>query len=53
VEINIPALEEMAVSKRSPRTFVDEYILADGRAIRLLGEGRLVNLPPPKAIPPP
>jgi adenosylhomocysteinase len=44
VEINIPALEEMAVSKRSPRTFVDEYILADGRAIRLLGEGRLVNL---------
>jgi adenosylhomocysteinase len=23
---------------------VDEYILADGRAIRLLGEGRLVNL---------
>lgn len=44
VEINIPALEEMAVAKRSPRTFVDEYQLADGRNIRLLGEGRLVNL---------
>lgn len=44
VEINIPALEEMAVGKRTPRTFVDEYILPDGRNIRLLGEGRLVNL---------
>lgn len=44
VEINIPALEEMAVEKRSPRTFVDEYRFADGRHIRLLGEGRLVNL---------
>jgi adenosylhomocysteinase len=44
VEINIPALEEMAVEKRTPRTFVDEYQLADGRNIRLLGEGRLVNL---------
>ncbi|RME78325.1 MAG: adenosylhomocysteinase [Chloroflexi bacterium] len=44
VEINIPALEEMAVDKRSPRAFVDEYELADGRKIRLLGEGRLVNL---------
>jgi S-adenosylhomocysteine hydrolase len=27
-----------------PRTFVDEYRFADGRHIRLLGEGRLVNL---------
>ncbi len=44
VEINIPALEEMAVEKRRPRTFVDEYQFADGRNIRLLGEGRLINL---------
>jgi adenosylhomocysteinase len=44
VEINIPALEELAVEKRRPRTFVEEYQLADGRYIRLLGEGRLVNL---------
>lgn len=44
VEINIPALEEMAVGKRRPRAFVDEYQLPDGRNIRLLGEGRLVNL---------
>ncbi len=44
VEINIPSLEEMAVEKRHPREFVDEYFLPDGRSIRLLGEGRLVNL---------
>ncbi|MDM8520969.1 adenosylhomocysteinase [Anaerolineales bacterium HSG6] len=44
VEINIPSLEEMAVEKRRPRPFVDEYQLADGRSIRVLGEGRLVNL---------
>jgi adenosylhomocysteinase len=44
VEINIPALEAMATSKRQPRAFVDEYLLPDGRLIRLLGEGRLVNL---------
>ena len=44
VEVNIPALESLAVEKRQPRSFVDEYQLADGRNIRLLGEGRLVNL---------
>jgi adenosylhomocysteinase len=44
VEINIPALESMAVEKRRVRDFVDQYTLADGRSISLLGEGRLVNL---------
>ena len=44
VEINIPALEEMAKSKRLVRPFVDEYTLADGRRIHILGEGRLINL---------
>jgi adenosylhomocysteinase len=44
VEINIPALESMAVEKRRVRDFVDQYTLADGRRISLLGEGRLVNL---------
>ncbi len=44
VEINIPALEAMSVNKHRPRTSVDEYTLADGRRIRLLAEGRLVNL---------
>ncbi len=44
VEINIPALEEMAQSKRLVRPFVDQYELGDGRRINLLGEGRLINL---------
>lgn len=44
VEIDIPALEKLAKGKRQPREFVDEYKLADGRKICLLGEGRLINL---------
>jgi adenosylhomocysteinase len=44
VELNIPALEEMAVSKRTIRDFVEEFRLRDGRSIFLLGEGRLINL---------
>jgi len=44
VEINIPALEEMAVEVRHVRESVDQYILGDGRRINLLAEGRLVNL---------
>ena len=44
VEINIPALEEMAASKRLVRPFVEQYVMPDGRAIHILGEGRLINL---------
>nr|MBC7244161.1 adenosylhomocysteinase [Chloroflexota bacterium] len=44
VEINIPALESLAIKKRRIREFVDQYTLADGRTICLLGEGRLINL---------
>jgi adenosylhomocysteinase len=44
VEINIPAMEQMAVSKREIRPFVDEYVMKDGRRLFLLGEGRLINL---------
>jgi adenosylhomocysteinase len=44
VEINIPALEAMAVSKRLVRPFIDQYTLKDGRQLHLLGEGRLINL---------
>jgi len=44
VEINIPALESLAKSKRRIRPYVDEYSLGDGRHIYLLGEGRLINL---------
>jgi adenosylhomocysteinase len=43
-EINIPALEQIATSKRRVRDFVDEYTYPDGRQVHLLAEGRLVNL---------
>ena len=43
-EINIPALEQIATSKRRVRDFVDEYTYPDGRQVYLLAEGRLVNL---------
>lgn len=44
IEINIDALEQLSVGKSRPRPMVDEYRLADGRNLRLLAEGRLVNL---------
>ncbi len=44
VEIDIPSLEQMAVSRRVMRDFVEEFTMPDGRRIILLGEGRLINL---------
>ncbi len=44
VEINIPALKEMASEVRQVRPFVEQYELTDGRYINILGEGRLINL---------
>lgn len=44
VEIDIPALEKMAVKRRQIREFVEEFQLTDGRNIYLLAEGRLINL---------
>jgi adenosylhomocysteinase len=44
VEINIPALQALAVDTQRPRPSVDEYRLRDGRCLCLLAEGRLVNL---------
>ena len=52
VEIDIPALEKMSSSKRTTRTFVEEYSLKDGRKINLLGEGRLINLASAEGHPP-
>ena len=37
VEIDIPALEEMAVSRRVMRDLVEEFTMPDGRRIILLG----------------
>ena len=44
VEIDIPSLEKMSGSRRTTRTFVEEFTMKDGRRINLLGEGRLINL---------
>jgi adenosylhomocysteinase len=44
VEIEIPALRDLAVETRAAREFVDEFTLSDGRRIYLLGDGRLINL---------
>ena len=43
-EINIGDLAARAKSKRTIRDNCDEYTMADGRRIYLLGDGRLVNL---------
>jgi adenosylhomocysteinase len=44
VEIDIPALEQRARSRRIARPFVEEFELSGGRRVYLLAEGRLVNL---------
>ena len=44
VEIEIPALRELAVATREARPEVEEFELADGRRVYLISEGRLVNL---------
>ncbi|HXU25201.1 MAG TPA: adenosylhomocysteinase [Tepidiformaceae bacterium] len=43
-EINLKALTAMSEGKRRVRASVDEFHIADGRKLFLLGEGRLVNL---------
>ena len=43
-EINLKALDEMATGVRQVRPSVQEYKLADGRRLHVLGEGRLINL---------
>ncbi len=43
-ELDLGALEKLAVSKDHPRTFIERYEMSDGRQICVLGEGRLINL---------
>ena len=43
-EIDLEALEGMSEGKRRVREHVEEYRMGDGRALYLLGEGRLINL---------
>ena len=44
VEIDIEGLDDLADSKKEVRPLVDEYRMADGRRLYILGEGRLINL---------
>jgi len=44
VEIDIPTLRKLAKTVKKVRPYVDEYTLKNGRRVRLLAEGRLVNL---------
>ena len=44
VEIDISALQDLAVSRRRSRANVEEFELADGRRLYLIADGRLVNL---------
>lgn len=44
IEIDVAGLRKMAASERVVRRNVEEFVLPDGRRIRLLAEGRLVNL---------
>jgi adenosylhomocysteinase len=44
VELDLVALDEMAVSRRVLRDNLEEFELPDGRRILVVAEGRLVNL---------
>jgi adenosylhomocysteinase len=44
VEIDLDALAAMAAARRPVRPFVEEFALASGRRLYVLGEGRLINL---------
>jgi adenosylhomocysteinase len=43
-ELDLDSLEKVAKSKSKPREFVDAYLLPSGKTVRVLGEGRLINL---------
>ena len=44
VEIDKEALRRMSTEVRTPRESVETFVLAGGKRVNLLGEGRLVNL---------
>ncbi len=44
VEINIPELDNMSISRRTVRNNIEEFKQKDGRKLYLLAQGRLVNL---------
>jgi len=44
VELDLVALAKMSKSRREARPMVEEFTLPGGKRIRVIGEGRLVNL---------
>ncbi len=44
VELDLGALDRMAMSRRLLRESLEEYVLPDGRRLLVVAEGRLVNL---------
>jgi adenosylhomocysteinase len=44
VEVEIPALRQLATETRKAREFVEEFELESGKRLFLIAEGRLVNL---------
>lgn len=44
VEVDVAALEALAVRRRTVRAAVEEFVLPDGRRLYLIAQGRLVNL---------
>jgi len=44
VELDLEGLAEIAKGKRKIREYVEEYTLADGKRVNVLGDGRLINL---------
>ncbi|MDZ7700971.1 MAG: adenosylhomocysteinase [Halobacteriales archaeon] len=50
VEVDLEALDDLAVDRYAPRDGIEAYVLADGRELNVLAEGRLVNLAAPIAL---
>jgi adenosylhomocysteinase len=43
-ELDLDTLKAMSVSSIQPRPFVESYTLKNGRSVRVLADGRLINL---------
>jgi len=50
VEVDLDALDDLAVDRYEARDGVEAYEMADGRRLNVLAEGRLVNLAAPLAL---
>ncbi len=51
-ELDLEALQAMSTGSTKPREFVEAFKLNNGRTVRVLGEGRLINLAAGEGHPP-